>query len=271
MPRGRSPSTNQRFDATETYRLEIPDGGGLIVRLTVGAAEFWVSSGERRAPARRHARVRRRRLHPHDSDGRRSRDGLREGARRRRDRGLPRRQRARLAPRPRGRSMRPALGNRPSARFVADRFVARKPGGPPFFSLSPPPLPPSPPPLPPLSPPPPPPLPFRRCSPRRPFLHIGGIGRSGNAAGGAGIAGRAGWNRCGRARQDARLLTGCAFIPRHVQSSAGSLSTGSSSARSPPASLITGAVTSRDALPLLFSAASSGRGDAIGAARRRVR
>jgi PhnB protein len=35
------------FDATETYRLEVPDGGGLIVRLTVGAAEFWVSSGER--------------------------------------------------------------------------------------------------------------------------------------------------------------------------------------------------------------------------------
>ena len=30
----------------ETYRLEIPDGGGLIVRLNVGAAEFWVSSGE---------------------------------------------------------------------------------------------------------------------------------------------------------------------------------------------------------------------------------
>jgi PhnB protein len=35
------------FDAVETYRLEIPDGGGLIVRLTAGAAEFWVSSGER--------------------------------------------------------------------------------------------------------------------------------------------------------------------------------------------------------------------------------
>lgn len=35
------------FDAVETYRLEIPDGGGLIVRLAVGAAEFWVSSGER--------------------------------------------------------------------------------------------------------------------------------------------------------------------------------------------------------------------------------
>ena len=34
------------FDAVETYRLEIPGGGGLIVRLTVGAAEFWVSSGE---------------------------------------------------------------------------------------------------------------------------------------------------------------------------------------------------------------------------------
>jgi PhnB protein len=34
------------FDATETYRLEIPDGGGLIVKLTVGAAEFWISSGQ---------------------------------------------------------------------------------------------------------------------------------------------------------------------------------------------------------------------------------
>jgi PhnB protein len=34
------------FDAIETYRLEIPDGGGLIVKLTVGAAEFWVASGE---------------------------------------------------------------------------------------------------------------------------------------------------------------------------------------------------------------------------------
>lgn len=35
------------FGAIETYRLEIPDGGGVIVRLAVGAAEFWVSSGER--------------------------------------------------------------------------------------------------------------------------------------------------------------------------------------------------------------------------------
>ena len=35
------------FDAVETYRLEIPDGGGLIVKLTAGAAEFWVSSGDR--------------------------------------------------------------------------------------------------------------------------------------------------------------------------------------------------------------------------------
>jgi PhnB protein len=35
------------FDAIETYRLEIPNGGGSIVKLTVGAAEFWVSTGER--------------------------------------------------------------------------------------------------------------------------------------------------------------------------------------------------------------------------------
>jgi PhnB protein len=34
------------FDAIETYRLEIPGGGGLIVRLKAGDAEFWVSSGE---------------------------------------------------------------------------------------------------------------------------------------------------------------------------------------------------------------------------------
>jgi PhnB protein len=34
------------FDAIETYRLEIPGGGGLIVRLKTGDAEFWVSSGE---------------------------------------------------------------------------------------------------------------------------------------------------------------------------------------------------------------------------------
>jgi PhnB protein len=33
------------FDATETYRLEIPDGGGLIIKLTMGAAEFWISDG----------------------------------------------------------------------------------------------------------------------------------------------------------------------------------------------------------------------------------
>jgi len=31
------------FDAVETYRLEIPDG--LIVRLAVKGAEFWVSGG----------------------------------------------------------------------------------------------------------------------------------------------------------------------------------------------------------------------------------
>ena len=34
------------FDAVETYRLEIPGGGGLIVKLKTGDAEFWVSSGE---------------------------------------------------------------------------------------------------------------------------------------------------------------------------------------------------------------------------------
>jgi len=31
------------FDAVETYRLEIPDGG-LVVRLSVNGAEFWLSS-----------------------------------------------------------------------------------------------------------------------------------------------------------------------------------------------------------------------------------
>jgi len=32
------------FGAIETYRLETPDGG-LVVRLSVSAAEFWVSNG----------------------------------------------------------------------------------------------------------------------------------------------------------------------------------------------------------------------------------
>lgn len=32
------------FDAAESYRLEIPDGS-LILRLSVGGAEFWVSGG----------------------------------------------------------------------------------------------------------------------------------------------------------------------------------------------------------------------------------
>jgi len=32
------------FSAVETYRLEVP-GGGLVVRLFVGGAEFWVSDG----------------------------------------------------------------------------------------------------------------------------------------------------------------------------------------------------------------------------------
>ena len=31
------------FSAVETYRLEIP-GGGLVVKLSVGGAEFWLSS-----------------------------------------------------------------------------------------------------------------------------------------------------------------------------------------------------------------------------------
>ena len=31
------------FDAVETYRLETPDG--LIVRLSVNGAEFWISGG----------------------------------------------------------------------------------------------------------------------------------------------------------------------------------------------------------------------------------
>lgn len=32
------------FAAIEVYRLEIPDGG-LVVRLSVGGAEFWISDG----------------------------------------------------------------------------------------------------------------------------------------------------------------------------------------------------------------------------------
>jgi PhnB protein len=31
------------FGAAEVYRLEIPEGGGVVVRLSVGGAEFWVS------------------------------------------------------------------------------------------------------------------------------------------------------------------------------------------------------------------------------------
>jgi PhnB protein len=31
------------FGATEVYRLDMPDGGGVVVRLSVGGAEFWVS------------------------------------------------------------------------------------------------------------------------------------------------------------------------------------------------------------------------------------
>ncbi len=31
------------FDAIETYRLEIP-GGGLVVKLSIGHAEFWISN-----------------------------------------------------------------------------------------------------------------------------------------------------------------------------------------------------------------------------------
>lgn len=36
------------FDAVETYRLETP--GGLIVRLSVNGAEFWVSGGSENTP-----------------------------------------------------------------------------------------------------------------------------------------------------------------------------------------------------------------------------
>jgi PhnB protein len=32
------------FAAVENYRLDVP-GGGLVVRLSVGSAEFWVSDG----------------------------------------------------------------------------------------------------------------------------------------------------------------------------------------------------------------------------------
>ena len=32
------------FEAVETYRLDVP-GGGLVVRLSVGGAELWVSDG----------------------------------------------------------------------------------------------------------------------------------------------------------------------------------------------------------------------------------
>jgi PhnB protein len=31
------------FSATEVYRLEVPDGGAVVVKLSVSGAEFWVS------------------------------------------------------------------------------------------------------------------------------------------------------------------------------------------------------------------------------------
>src|SRR5215467_13519498 len=31
------------FGCVETYRLEVPDGGGLVVRLSIDGAEFWIS------------------------------------------------------------------------------------------------------------------------------------------------------------------------------------------------------------------------------------
>src|ERR1700736_6690701 len=31
------------FGATEVYRLQVPEGGGVVVRLSVAGAEFWVS------------------------------------------------------------------------------------------------------------------------------------------------------------------------------------------------------------------------------------
>jgi PhnB protein len=42
------------FGATEVYRLEVPDDGGVVVRLSVAGAEFWLSgqsSGDRDAQA----------------------------------------------------------------------------------------------------------------------------------------------------------------------------------------------------------------------------
>ncbi len=33
------------FGATEVYRLDVPDGGGVVVRLSVAGAEFWLSGG----------------------------------------------------------------------------------------------------------------------------------------------------------------------------------------------------------------------------------
>ena len=33
------------FGAIETYRLEIPDGGGLVVKLSIEGAELWLSDG----------------------------------------------------------------------------------------------------------------------------------------------------------------------------------------------------------------------------------
>ena len=32
------------FGATEVYRLDVPEGGGVVVRLSVAGAEFWISA-----------------------------------------------------------------------------------------------------------------------------------------------------------------------------------------------------------------------------------
>src|ERR1700726_3997291 len=66
------------FGATEVYRLEVPDGG-VVVKLSISGAEFWVS-GEILRPCQAGVpRANRRRFGSNDLDGRQPGSSVRTG------------------------------------------------------------------------------------------------------------------------------------------------------------------------------------------------
>ena len=105
------------FGATEVYRLEVPDGG-VVVKLSISGAEFWVSGESSDHAKPEPCEPNRRRFGSNDLDGRQPGSSVRTGRGCWSIRGFPGRRRTRMEAGARGGSVRTSWGDRAPSRAL---------------------------------------------------------------------------------------------------------------------------------------------------------